>query len=182
MAQKRKMLMDQFDDLASITHASPNAKIRGVVTVVSPMKKGKTCEYFDGELADDKARIRLFGFDDNVRQKLLEHQRKKDSVIIGKCEVKHARKGDKLEVLIAKQTEIDDCGDTFVVSEQEDNISSLADLNDLEEYTRVNTRVKVLNVANPQRIAGKETQNVVVADETGCVKLTLWEQHVGCSI
>ena len=67
MAQKCKMLMDQFDDLASITHTSPNGKVRGVVTVVSPMKKGKTCEYFDGELADDKARIRLFGFDDNIR-------------------------------------------------------------------------------------------------------------------
>ena len=94
-------------------------------------------------------------------------------MIIGKCEVKHTRKGDKL--LIVKQTEIDDCSDTFVVSEQEDNISSLADLNDLEEYTQVNTHVKVLNVANPQRIAGKKTQNVVVADETGCVKLTIWE-------
>ena len=66
---------------------------------------------------------------------MLEHQRKKDGVIIEKCEVKHARKGDKLEVPIAKQTEIDDCSNTFVVSEQEDNISSLADLNDLEEYT-----------------------------------------------
>ena len=71
----------------------------------------------------------------------------KDSVIIGKCEVKHVRKSDKLEVLIGKQTKIDNCSDTFVVSEQEDNISSIADLNDLEEYTWVNTCVKVLNVA-----------------------------------
>ena len=97
-------------------------------------------------------------------------------MIIGKCEVKHVRRSDKLEVLIGKQTEIDDCSNTFVVSEREDNISSLADLNDLGEYTQVNTRVKVLNVvANPQRIAGKETQNVVVANETGCGTLTLWE-------
>ena len=65
-----------------------------MVTVVSPMKK---CDYFDGDLADDKARARLFKFNDNVRKKLLEHQQHKDSVqgiIIGKCEVKHARKGD----------------------------------------------------------------------------------------
>ena len=75
--------------------------------------------------------------------------------------------------MLAKQTEIDDCSDTFVVSQQEDNISCLADLNDLEEYAQVNTRVKVLNIANPQRIARKETQNVVVADETGCAKLTM---------
>ena len=62
------------------------------------MKKGKTCEYFDGELADDKARIRHFGFDNNVWQKLLELQQNEGSVIIGKYEVKYARKGDKLEV------------------------------------------------------------------------------------
>ena len=44
----------------------------------------------------------------------------------------------------------------------------------------MNIRVKVLNVANPQKITEKNTQNVMVADETGCAKLTLWEQHVGC--
>ena len=103
------------------------------MTAVSPMKKGKTCKCFDGELANDKAKIRLFGFDNNIRQKLLEHQRNKDSVIIGKCEVKHTRKGDKLEVMLAKHTEIDNCSNTFVVS-LDDNISCLTDLNDLDEY------------------------------------------------
>ena len=58
----------------------------------------------------------------------------KDGVIIGKCKVKHVSKGDKIEAMLAKQTEIDDCSDTFVVSKQEDNISCLADSNDLEEY------------------------------------------------
>jgi len=88
--------MDEFDDLGAI-NASPNAKIRGVVTEMSPMKKAKMCDYFDGELADDKARGRLFGFDDNIRKKLLEYQQNKDSVVIGKCEVKHARKCDELD-------------------------------------------------------------------------------------
>ena len=88
--------MDEFDDLGAI-NASPNAKIRGVVTEMSPMKKAKMCDYFDGELADDKARVRLFGFDDNIRKKLLEYQQNKDSVVIGKCEVKHARKCDELD-------------------------------------------------------------------------------------
>ena len=60
---------------------------------------------------------------------------RKNSVIFGKCKVKHARKGNKPEVIIAKCTETDDRSDTFVVFKQEDNISSLADLNDLEEYT-----------------------------------------------
>ena len=61
----------------------------------------------------------------------------KDSVITGKYEVKHVRKGDKLDVLIAKQTEIDDCNNSFLVSEKKDSISSIADLNDLEEHSVV---------------------------------------------
>jgi len=38
------------------------------------------------ELADSMARVRLFGFDDKVRKKLLEHpsQKNKDSAVIGK--------------------------------------------------------------------------------------------------
>jgi len=46
------------------------------------MKKNKRCDYFNDELADDKARVRLLGFDDSVRKKLLEHQQYKDSVVI----------------------------------------------------------------------------------------------------
>jgi len=89
-------------------NASPNAKIQGVATVVSRIIKIKKYNYFDGELADDMARVRLFGFNNDVRKKLLEHQQHKDSVVIGKCEVKHARKGGLLEVMLAaKQTEIE---------------------------------------------------------------------------
>lgn len=128
MAQKRKLNeVDQFDDLSTVTRTSLSAEIRGVVTAVSPMKKGKTCDYFNGELADNKARIRLFGFHDNVRQKLLEHQKKQDGVMIAKCEVKQARKGDKLEIMLGKQSEISDCTDTFNISEVEDKVSQLTD-------------------------------------------------------
>ena len=38
----------------------------------------------------------------------------------------------------------------------------------------------VLDVASPQAMqGGKTTQNVVIADDTGYTKLTLWEEHVG---
>jgi len=45
--------------------------------------------------------------------------------------------------MLANHTEIDECSDTFVVTEQEDTISRLAHLNDLEEYARVNISVWV---------------------------------------
>ena len=42
MASKRGREVDEFDDVVSVVNPSPNAKIHGVVTAVSPMKRGKT--------------------------------------------------------------------------------------------------------------------------------------------
>lgn len=143
MAQKCKLLTDEFDDLGAI-NASPNAKIQGV-TVVSPMKKAQLAiilmanwlmirpelDFLDSMIMSGKSCLSI---------------NRKDSVIIGKCEVKYTRKGDKLEVMLAKQrTDIDECSNKFVVTQQEDSISCLVDLNDLEEYVRENAHVKILN-------------------------------------
>ena len=57
MASKRGREVEEFDDVASVVNASPNAKIHGVVTTVSPMKKGKTCSYFDGEISVGQAKM-----------------------------------------------------------------------------------------------------------------------------
>ena len=120
------------------------------------------------------------GFNDNFRQKLLDHQKKQDGVMIAKCEIKQARSGDKLEVMLSKQSEISDCTDTFDISEVEDKISQLTNLHDLPEYSRVSVRIKVLDVADPHTMqGGKTTQNVVIADRTSRTKFTLWEEHVG---
>ena len=54
-------------------------------------------------------------------------------------------------MMLAKQTEIDECSDRFVVTHQEDVISTLADLNDLEEYARLNIRVKVFDCSKPTK-------------------------------
>ena len=75
-------------------NASPNAKIHGVVTTVSPMKKGKTCSYFDGEISDGQAKMRVFGFDSGVRRELLEYEEKEDAVVLSHCEVKRAHQGE----------------------------------------------------------------------------------------
>ena len=46
MAKRRAEQLDDFEDVSGVTHASPNAKLCGVVRGVSPMKKSKTCSYF----------------------------------------------------------------------------------------------------------------------------------------
>ena len=53
-------------NVSDVLNHSPNAKIRVVVTGVSPMKKSRNCSYFDGQISDGKTRMWLFGFDGAV--------------------------------------------------------------------------------------------------------------------
>ena len=38
---------EEFDDVASVLNPSPNAKIHGVIMTISPVKKDKTCSFFN---------------------------------------------------------------------------------------------------------------------------------------
>lgn len=71
---KREREVEEFEDVSKVLHPSPNAKIHAVVNAVSPMKKSKTCSFFDGEITDGKACMRVFGFDASVRRKLVEFE------------------------------------------------------------------------------------------------------------
>ena len=77
MAEKRCL---SFHDVSDVTGTSPNAKVQGVLTRLSPMKKTSTRSYFDGELSDGNATVRLFGFDTGVRRRLLDFEERKQAV------------------------------------------------------------------------------------------------------
>ena len=72
MAKRGVDQVEDFEDVSGVTHASPNAKLCGVVRSNSPMKKSKMCAHFDGEISDGKSTMRLFKFDNSVRRKLVE--------------------------------------------------------------------------------------------------------------
>ena len=40
---KRERECEEFEEVSAVVHTSPNAKIHGVVTSLSPMKKAKSC-------------------------------------------------------------------------------------------------------------------------------------------
>ena len=99
MSQKRiRQDDDDFDDIISINEPSSSATLHGVVTSLSPMKKGKTCDYFDDNLADGTANIRFVDFSTGIRQKLLHHHEKNDAVTLSHCQVQRSRKTDVLEI------------------------------------------------------------------------------------
>ena len=183
MATKRsREKCDEFDDLSAVTHPSPNAKIQGIITELSPIKKGKTTTYFDGEIADDQSRKRLFGFDKEVRRRLLEHREKNEPVVLSHCEVKQSKFADKLEVLVGKSTAVEKSKKVFHVKKEtaDKRIIQLSELEEIPEFTRVTVEVKVEQTDDPMEVAGaKNKQDLWVGDKSGTTRVTLWEDEIG---
>jgi len=100
MAEKRCL---SFHDVSDVTGTSPNAKVQGVLTRLSSMKKTSTRSYF-GELSDGNATVRLFGFDTGVRRRLLDFEERKQAVGLSNCEIKQSRRGSDFEILVTKRT------------------------------------------------------------------------------
>ena len=174
------------DDVSSVDAPSPNAKIHGVLTTLSPMKKSRTCQYFDGELSDGKKHMRLFGFDSarSVRRKLEEFQGKDATIALSNCEVKRSRQGDSLEILIGKESQVDVSDKEFdasaIPNAKYGETISLDQLPDLEQFQRVSVTIKALRVDDPQQIpTGKMKQDIIIGDSTGTTRLTLWEEEIG---
>ena len=51
-------------------------------------EEGKGASYFDGEMTDGKAKVRLYGFDDNMRKRLLDVSG--NEIAFANCQVKKA--------------------------------------------------------------------------------------------
>jgi hypothetical protein len=150
------------------------------------MKKSRTCKYFDGEITDGKNNMRLFGFDsaEGIRRKLQQFEGKNATITLSKCEVKRSCQGMTLEIFLGKDSRVD-------VSQKEFDVSALASmmygqtisldqLPDLPQFHWVSVTIKALRVDDPVQIpTGKMKQDVIVGDNTGTTRLTLWEEDIG---
>ena len=55
-----KRSLDEFDDVSAVSRPSLNAKVEGVFSAVSLMKKSRTCLFFDGKITDGKTSMRVW--------------------------------------------------------------------------------------------------------------------------
>ena len=169
-----------YEDFTS-AKCSPRAKIQGVVTSLSPMKKSKSnCDYFDGELHDGKIGIRVFGFDTNVRRKLFEHFEKDEPVVIANCEMKQSRTGKQLEVAVGKFTDVTKSSRSFDVKKTELAETYLDELEQCPEQSVLAVCIKVVRVDDLETVAGGlQKQDVFIGDATRTARVTLWERDIG---
>ena len=96
LLEMAKRVREEEVDVGDIKDVSSELQIHGVLDNISPMKKGKSASYFDGEMTDGKGKMRIFGFDDTIRKRLSDATG--STIVLGNCQVKKARYSDEYEV------------------------------------------------------------------------------------
>ena len=147
---------------------------------LSPVKPSR---YFDAKLADGQSVIRLVGFDKAKRQELQSFSEYNIPVTLKDCLIQKNKFESCLEVVIKSHTKIEPSTTQFNVPDIKTVGSSIIQLNQLKvfpEHERVTIKVNVVKVHEPQTLnGGKRKQEVLVADCTGKVMITLWEADIG---
>ncbi len=139
--RERSPDLEEFRNVTAVMHASPNAKVHGVVTRLSQLKKGK---YFNGELSDGKTKMRVFGFEVAVQRRLAGFHEQGAAVSLERCAVKPARDGKTFELVVKSQTVVDQSGTAFAVkaSGSGGKVMTLDQIDGLEDNDRVTAVVK----------------------------------------
>ena len=156
MAQKREIC--EVDDLNSLEQPISKVSAHGVLTVLSPLKKGRKCNYFEGTLPDESDKTRMVGFNSSQQKLLSKFMDKRQPIQIIDCEAKQAWRGEKMELLLKGTTKIIESHKKMDVPRQEfqdDDAApttiTLSQLQATENYKRVKVTVKVLSVGSPQK-------------------------------
>lgn len=87
--------------IGAIEALTPTATMHAVISSLSPVKKGHTSNYSDGTLVDDSGSIRFVRFSPMQLQTL---KRKRKPIRLPNCEIKQARRGTKMEVMLKSST------------------------------------------------------------------------------
>ena len=178
----RKRQIHEVDKYDNIKEPRSSVMIDGAVTTLSPVKKGKRSVYFDGTLTDGTSHIRVVGFNPDQQRKLSSYFDKKEPARLINCEVKPAREGNTMEIMLKKFTEITSSPKKIAIPEDvpsTPNVIKIIDLPSINNFQRVSVDIKVVAINEPLNVAGGKTkQDITVADDTSTARLTLWQENV----
>ena len=103
---------------------------------------------------------------------------KKQPVKIDDCEVRQARRGQMMEIVLKGSTKIVMSPKKFDFANilVDEDITPLSNIESKGVYDRVSVHVKVSKVKDPTEVpTGKKKQDVIVVDVSGSGKCVLWE-------
>ena len=172
----KEIKQQEFPSLEA-ANTSDNAKIHGVVSSLSPMKKGKAANFFEATITDGKAEMRVVGFQGSHRKRLADFQENSQTVSLENCKIKKARQSDDMEVLLKSSTTVRKSPIKLAISSKSlitPPDMCLKDLSDKPVYSKVSFQAKVINVDDPVKLSGGlSKQEVTVADSTAAARITL---------
>lgn len=125
-------------------------------------------------------KIRFVGFETFQQRKLNDLFEQKATVKLVDCEVKKARSGDGYELLLKRYTEIKESPKKLdfesIHKEQSasPNPKSIAEIENLNVFDKVTIHAKVMKVNPSKTVSDLPYQDVVVADSTGTIRVSLW--------
>lgn len=159
----------------AIEEPAQKVSVCAMIASLSPMQNKR----FTGELVDEEKAIRFVGFDKANQSKLEALTNQNMPVKLTNCDIQFNTYSKSLEVVVKGYTKVETSPVKFNI-EDPDSITAtnitLSQLPDMKEYSKVNVKVKVIEIRDVQVVGGgKRKQEVVVADSTENATLTIWE-------
>ena len=157
-----------------ITTADTHATVHACVYSLSSLDNN----YFEGEMTDGVAVIRIVGFDRAHFSQMELFWQKKTTVTLKNCQIKPSKFTSSLEILFRNYTTLEPSDVTFDLSNWDmlgTKLLDIAQLPTTNEYERVTVRAQVIKVADPEKVGrGLTKREVTIADSTEAAILTLW--------
>lgn len=175
-----KMKKDEPLSPSKISATDNHATVSGLLSTLSPMLKPS--KYFDAELTDGDALMRVVGFDKSKLEKLKPFSDYQIPVTLRDRVIQRNKYKDALEIALKSHTKIEDSQMAFEIPNIKtagSSIVSLSQIPSLPPHQRVTVQAKVLKVNAPQQVGRRFKQDVTIADETSKCILTLWDDHIG---
>jgi hypothetical protein len=100
---KRKLELEEVD---SLEEPVSTASLHAVVSSLSPVKKGRNSDYFEGTVTDGKSTVRLVGFKRSQQSKIQRFMDKQQPILLDDCEINTAGRGPRMEITLKVSTAI----------------------------------------------------------------------------
>ena len=153
-----------------------------VVGNISPMKTGKKSRYFEAKMTDGEVQMRVVGFQGTQRRKLMSFSESEKSVTLKNCRITRSKLSEHFEIQLKSGSSVEQSDKTFDVdmSKLLTQKITVSEVVNRSVYEKISCSAKVIKIDEPLKVSGGITkQDTVIADDTGAIKLTFWENDIG---
>ena len=163
---------------SKIDEPAQKVSVCAMIASLSPMRNKR----FTGELVDEYKAIRFVGFDKAIQAKLEALANENTPVKLTNCDIQFNTYSKSLEVVVKGYTKVETSPVKFNITDPDSITAStitLSQLANTKEHSKVNVKVKVIEIKDVQMVSGgKRKQEVIIADSTENATLTLWEKDI----